>query len=1022
MYHEELSQLSRDLGPAWKAVDYSDPGDFAWLWGLARGDEHIETWLCEEERNLLILWDGMPAGLDVQPVNVTDQLTPFDWTVSLSHYLLDRNEPPALRIFLLDNFSSRLPYAFGCSLRDGVAGCCPWMKAVPLADGSADCVARLRTMIGTPHAIPALNMAPDARASVDALVQAWTGRLSRAAYHHDVNNLLAPLILLESLGAPGEFQLGREALRQHARWLGLTSPPPSAASRAGRQDSGSWLDPGGLAREIGREVRLLLVDDQAEAWSRALTVALGLRAHKAEISADELTRVASSTSGDVSLFACSGARPLLGRLEALLAEPRSAGGAADWRFRLGFTDAAPDVLEILLLDLRLAADPGETETLNLAVRELITRLDGRLDGKWPWGECPLLSLHETADGDSLAPTLLSRLIASADFSLPIILFSATGQRGMVEVLRPYRTIVTAFEKPRILGGSSRDFLDGARSQWNAAIRAAEDILRGRVAALELGCADPAVPSPALTATEKILVDIFTDETGSEQEGTVRVGALIVAGPERTLPDIYRYSGIVDYFYETFGSSFGKRREKSDAGKAAARRRFDAAKHAFRARAVAMGSSLARAADEAGGFAAWVELSASHDTGSDPIGGGDVDAGRQADNLYRAVIASLLEAGVYHLLPRTFPDARIEYRVHLATRARAYKKVFVGGREIEAISQRLREEMDVEKQRWGIAEVRLHDRKLVGILQYLGQADARPIVQAVSRQYAQLQRRPVPVHARGYTLSSLSSEPLQTNAAPAHFATDALVSTPGAVEPLRSRGFRGQYGTEFLKHLNAARLAANGFVGRALAVTAGAPVRTLPADDVRRLLAGRVRDETRSISGREFMTAVNEISLARRYATFSGTVMRSRGETASCRIRTQDVRPCECPLPQTGDQWLYNGEAITFEAEISYDTGEAALVWRRLVSVDQRAPGLEEFVTSRRLAGVRIERVENSEAFISCGPFVGVWPFQADGLERPPPVGKKYDLTIDSIDPREQRAYLSVSGPGKPSDAAHAGIL
>src|SRR4051812_45644135 len=102
----------------WRVADYSDEKSFSWLWDLV--PENLSDWLAESEaeRNLLIVWDGMPS-LDIPPIDITSHLTPMDWALSLSHRLLSEQgsnpkQLPHVRVFIIDCFARSLPQAYGC--------------------------------------------------------------------------------------------------------------------------------------------------------------------------------------------------------------------------------------------------------------------------------------------------------------------------------------------------------------------------------------------------------------------------------------------------------------------------------------------------------------------------------------------------------------------------------------------------------------------------------------------------------------------------------------------------------------------------------------------------------------------------------------------------------------------------------------------------------------------------------------------------------------------------------------------
>jgi hypothetical protein len=72
----------------WTVVDYA--ADFEALWGGIYA------------QNIVLFWDGMPAGLNAAPVDVEASLTPYDWALSYSRKLANGSAAP--------NFSRNLRY------------------------------------------------------------------------------------------------------------------------------------------------------------------------------------------------------------------------------------------------------------------------------------------------------------------------------------------------------------------------------------------------------------------------------------------------------------------------------------------------------------------------------------------------------------------------------------------------------------------------------------------------------------------------------------------------------------------------------------------------------------------------------------------------------------------------------------------------------------------------------------------------------------------------------------------------
>ena len=75
-------------------------------------------------------------------------------------------------------------------------------------------------------------------------------------------------------------------------------------------------------------------------------------------------------------------------------------------------------------------------------------------------------------------TLLPRLVALMDPSTPIIIFSSTGKRSMIEKFKGYDNIITCFEKLRVLGYRNVD-AESARDNFENAIEEAMWFIKDR---------------------------------------------------------------------------------------------------------------------------------------------------------------------------------------------------------------------------------------------------------------------------------------------------------------------------------------------------------------------------------------------------------------------------------------------------------------------------------------------------------------------------------------------------------------
>lgn len=908
MNDESIKRL-REAVHGWQVKSYS--AEFSWFWKIrAAGAEHeppLLDWLRENaddqrrrDRNLLIVWYGMPS-FENRPIKIANHLTPFDWALSLSHHLLSRDsERPPLRIVILDCHSREMPNASGHYMVDSLLASLPWLwvvRLLPQGDDDRTIADRfgaddLKKLIGNcsqaDNSVPTLANQDhhQARKIVGALVQAWVGNLARSETHHDVNNILGPLVLHQSFAqTPSEHHLGRQALLQHARWLGLAPDKIGAGSDV-------WFDAQNVARELNRTMRFVLVDDQINnGWGDVVAAALGLalEAGVRQATPNEITRLAEPVN-NVELWGATSPHPLMKRLEEAL---EIDGTTHDRRFNLLFTgnEGGAPPLEVVLLDLRLATSrEAEVAYFEAAIKLAETLTERHGDGSWPWR--PLADKNGGIDqlksvvkdyaagkpGDTTYLQLLTlpvRILASVDLSLPIIVFSSTGQRSVVEEFKGYGNIITAFEKPRFLGYRAGDMLSEAKNNWAAAMKQASGLLRGRteIQRIILGS------RPRLPIFEdgkgQYLINLYLDETGDEYE-EMEVGGVLVIGSTKNVKH-----------FEQCLDQIGLKYFRNDKDP----------KYFLRNTVNKCADSIAECCNNIHcSFVSlkgkWREL--------DPTVG-DVENELEADNLYRQMVATLTEVAVYHLAAALFKeepgeDSIVDYKLYMANRGKApsddpnksedlwrrwgVRKEYVGdGRNLwEAIKnledfckhtdnkilsrQHAELQTILENLRPCVGAYVAYDRKKYRqkeLIRYVSDDAARPIVQGISQQYKEARFRPRPQHARAYPLNSLRQEIHDL-----HYMADALMS-PNAechdsVQNLRTKGFSGIYNPDLLILLEAARRVVNGFIGDGLAIAArcSGSLQSEPKTDVRRLLLARLGKSAMEMHGTELIRMISNI--------------------------------------------------------------------------------------------------------------------------------------------------------------------
>ena len=359
---------------------------------------------------------------------------------------------------------------------------------------------------------------------INALRQAWLGYTVQSGDHHDVHNLIAPFVLDSSpardSAAGSEMSLIESALISLTRLFQLS--PRSFGMEAGWAIKPILSD----AKQAGG-IDVVLLDDQASRWSHFVR------------------RAFCSGNVDVRYSSLSNPMEILGRLRELISiEPLT---------RTLVMKDSPTIREsLILLDLRFFREGDSSERAfftevcrfaedlfrepvwkkdpqlrldDLSVRDYgllslpvfggAAPLEGPNDSKPRFLraatrvlECEEIgwdSIRETRLYDSLL-TLFPRVIAHVLFSSPIVLFSSTGRRDLTEYLKPYRNIITVFEKPRLPVDTSK-----VTQSLKSAVVAAMRLIKAKRLLRSWTDQAAVYKPPAVDAHKYYHVELFIDE-------------------------------------------------------------------------------------------------------------------------------------------------------------------------------------------------------------------------------------------------------------------------------------------------------------------------------------------------------------------------------------------------------------------------------------------------------------------------------------------------------------------------------
>lgn len=473
-------------------LDYRDPATFSTLWlhCLESGEVEIDELkidLTESTKQFLLIGNDPPDGIfdtkipDLAGINFRSHFTATSWLAawkvksggkkmgSAEEGNAQRgNEARHPRIAVLD------PRPAGAA-----AGVAQTLQAIlggrdsqghPLVPGAAVLNApSLDTIcqwLAESNSTKISSSVPPLRCS-ESILQVlkstiWNELVSNREQHHALSNVLGAFLLSIQVGK-GEKHIGEPWAQDYM--LALVQALGVEASLVqvklnGNTGAQQWITP-----EHQREVEgIVLIDDMAALWAYFLRGAAGFVGRASfDQSTDRTLHESLEVFGRDGFAKDISALP--DRLKTFFTSKKPHLSASDI---LGTNSKLKENF-VLFLDLRLFPSdsqgrPGEAEVTFFKQLRTFgkTLLESRRKLSWAGAaerERLRRELDQWADepaaGCSLgmAPreTLLPRLIALLDPTLPIVVFSSTHRTELIEPFRGYGNIITDFHKPVVTG-------------------------------------------------------------------------------------------------------------------------------------------------------------------------------------------------------------------------------------------------------------------------------------------------------------------------------------------------------------------------------------------------------------------------------------------------------------------------------------------------------------------------------------------------------------------------------------------
>ncbi|KAB2889238.1 MAG: hypothetical protein F9K32_13515 [Desulfobulbaceae bacterium] len=870
---DTLQQIGNAAGKRLDVFSYQEGFDSLWKMVAAP----LES---SGARTLVIVWDDIPKG-NTGAVNTKRYLTPLDWLVA---FFLRRGVEACNWRFRILDVGSHL------------AGNADALALLPLLEKVLEGFS-LHRLDRAPEFIDTL-LEPEEQSAVwntaqghlDLLRQIWAANLTKTSDsddHHALFNLIGPQLLLKNPSRGREIDVA--ALRILMESVGLL-PQGNRMGAKLLDETARWVDP---ASHCESPLHLILVDDQwRDGWGEVVCQAVGLPFQQdAMPDQTELRKIGSDNDGKVAVFAAGSAEWLLRKLETDSSDQR-------FRFRLIGDSQEPaegeKVQEILLLDLRLFSGKNwEEERSHFARLVAIAKQILASPRVRPWpGFDELIKIENWLAKSQQKNvridrryyyetlTLLPRILALVDLSLPIIIFSSTGQREIVKKLKSYENIITSFEKPRFQGQEWNDLASNVADQFLSAFQRAINITEGRricATILNAPRKRPEITPPVCSETSSgnlWNIELYTDESDSEvgKDGVplvckpLRVGGLLAIFSPDSNPDEFN------------AELFSLLNEKGIANK-----------DTLRNSSLGLWNEISELSNSPW-YIAKVVLAGSIEADYGETADRDLESFHVADNLYLDLTRYCLEITIFHLarqlLPRT---AKVSSRINMATRHvpagnPKYSKmlferfgiptVYVGD---NASLWEAAEKLD----RFGIDISNAISKKKEEIekkgnpklipprkIRYLGFDTIRPLARDVAGHYRLAPFKPRIKYARSLLLpdSALFLHPSPNKPRAFHLLADTVVGKDqqgNSIKVLTEAGFDNFLDNRLQNLVQGARLAVCGLSAEALAMSGKNAAELCQARDARgaeAILLEPLRNAAEGLSGKDFMfflTRLNE---------------------------------------------------------------------------------------------------------------------------------------------------------------------
>lgn len=667
--------------------------------------------------------------------------------------------------------------------------------------------------------------------------QSFFLRPTQPSENHSLANILGAGWLTGDFGTSS----AKRALSKFMRTLDLlpresTSVPQQESSPIFKaiQAIRSCLN---LKGGIRGELQFVLVDDdsQLHGWSNFVANSLGL----SEIDLPDGISKGKIGSIPARLKATDDARDLLKWLRIAIDNKKpieaETGKPCDVIYldlrlfeRASLADEAKFFLEIIALTrqarVAYASRPGDWPRVS----------EDELEQTEAWCELAISSKTAASRNDALyidALTLLPRLIAGIDPSLPIVLFSSTQRRRVTEAFRKFDGINSRFSKPSLQLGQTADSASRTLRSFEIATAEALEFVRARrlcrtlaereISVFWRGHVERPIEDEA---GDPWNVQLFVDE--SERDKKMTVGGFLAIYPPGACPEMLNQRIYSAHPEIRLGKNNNRKGNLASV-------LLDTIHLLEEHEALVIPLSLTGERQlTKTAHSSWEESDIFRDE-------------LVADNLHRELIKCLIEVGLFVFARQVLPD-----------NCKVAFSFFAPSRVLPATSS----EAELLNATWGLQVIRDQRGRPVrsnkGVLvAHLDRGSARPILDEVFRLYEDASFEPTALLARSFGLSDNAHTNEKQRVRALHYLADGWLydHKDTALDQVNSIAVTGSYGVRLVELLVAHRYLLRGNIANAVLVGAKAAskLEASSCSVVENSILVALQDAARRMTGQEY---------------------------------------------------------------------------------------------------------------------------------------------------------------------------